>query len=66
MIYIVILLGVPMGFLAAFRPEIATQVAAGFGAWLGAVPDSLWALFGAGYLGYTGMRTWEKGKGVSK
>ena len=65
-IYIVILLGVPMGFLAAFRPEIATQVAAGFGAWLGAVPDSLWALFGAGYLGYTGMRTWEKGKGVSK
>ena len=65
-IYIVILLGVPMGFLAAFRPEIATQVAAGFGAWLGAVTDSLWALFGAGYLGYTGMRTWEKGKGVSK
>ena len=65
-IYIVILLGVPMGFLSAFRPEVATQVSTGFGAWLGAVPDSLWALFGAGYLGYTGARTWEKGKGVSK
>lgn len=65
-IYVVILMGIPMGFLSAFRPEIATQVASGFSAWLSAVPDSLWALFGAGYLGYTGARTWEKGKGVSK
>lgn len=65
-IYVVILLGVPMGFLSAFKPEIAVQVADGFGAWLNAVPDSLWALFGAGYLGYTGARTWEKGKGVAK
>jgi len=65
-IYIVILLGIPMGVLSAFKPEIATQVASGFSAWLGAVPDSLWALFGAGYLGYTGARTWEKGKGAAK
>jgi len=65
-IYIVILLGIPMGVLSAFRPEIASQVATGFAAWLGAVPDSLWALFGAGYLGYTGARTWEKGKGAAK
>lgn len=65
-IYVVILLGLPMGVLSAFRPEMATQVANGFQAWLGAVPDSLWALFGAGYLGYTGARTWEKGKGVTK
>ena len=65
-IYIVILLGVPMGFLSAFKPEIAAQVAAGFKAWLGAVPDALWALFGAGYLGYGGMRTAEKVKKVAK
>lgn len=65
-IYVVILLGVPMGFLSAFKPEIATQVATGFGLWLKAVPDALWALFGAGYLGYTGARTFEKGKGVAK
>lgn len=65
-IYVVILLGVPMGFLSAFRPDVATLVASGFGAWLEAVPDSLWALFGAGYLGYTGARMWEKGKGVTK
>ena len=65
-IYIVILLGVPMGVLSAFRPEIATQIAAGFGAWLKAVPDSLWALFGAGYLGYTGFRTIDKVKAGGK
>lgn len=65
-IYIVILLGVPMGFLSAFRPDIAASVADGFGKWLHAVPDSLWALFGAGYLGYTTARTYEKGKKVAK
>ena len=65
-IYIIILLAVPMGALSAFRPEIAIQVADGFGAWLSAVPDALWALFGAGYLGYAGARMWEKGKGVTK
>lgn len=65
-IYLVILLGVPMGFLSAFRPDLATQVAKGFGAWLQAVPDSLWSLFGVGYLGYTAARGWEKGKGLTK
>lgn len=65
-IYIVILLGVPMGILSAFKPAVAAGIASGFGAWLNAVPDSLWALFGAGYLGYTGARMWEKGKGITK
>lgn len=65
-IYIVILLGVPMGFLSAFRPDIATQVASGFGAWLKAVPDSLWTLFGAGYLGYAASRTVDKMKSGAK
>lgn len=65
-IYVMILLGVPMGFLAAFRPEMAAAVASGLQKWLAAIPDSLWALFGAGYLGYTGARMWEKGKGVTK
>lgn len=65
-IYIMILLGVPMGFLAAFQPVVAKQVAAGLGAWLAAIPDSLWTLFGVGYLGYTGARSWDKVKGVAK
>ena len=65
-IYVVILLGVPMGVLAAFQPEVAGRVAEGFKAWLHAVPDSLWALFGAGYLGYTGFRSWDKSRGLTK
>lgn len=65
-IYLVILMGIPMGILSAFRPDLAVQIAAGFGAWLKAVPDGLWTLFGVGYLGYAGVRTWEKGKGLTK
>jgi len=65
-IYIMILLGVPMGVLSAFRPELATLIASGLQQWLAAIPDSLWALFGAGDLGYSGARMWEKGKGVAK
>jgi len=65
-IYIMILAAIPMGILAAFRPDIAASVATGMQAWLAAIPDSLWALFGAGYLGYTTVRGYEKAKGVSK
>ena len=61
-IYIVILLGVPMGVLSALHPDMATRIAEGFKAWLAAVPSELWTLFGVGYLGYTGARTFEKAK----
>ena len=65
-IYIMILIAIPMGLLSAFRPEMAVAVAAGMKAWLTAIPDSLYALFGAGYLGYTGARSVEKAKGITK
>ena len=63
-IYISILFGLPMGILSAFQPDIAARIATGFGLWLKAIPDSLWGLFGAGYLGYTGFRSWDKKNGV--
>lgn len=62
--YILVLTSLPMGLLFAFKPEVANAVAVGFGQWLSAIPESMWALFGAGYLGYTGARTWEKGRGL--
>lgn len=65
-IYIMLLMGIPMGFLYAFNPAAALGVAAGFKAWLEAIPDSLYSLFGVGYLGYVGGRSVEKLKGVSK
>lgn len=65
-IYVMILAGIPMGFLAAFKPDFATAVAHGMQAWLSAIPSELYTLFGIGYLGYAGSRTWEKVKGASK
>jgi hypothetical protein len=59
-IYVMILMGIPMGFISAFRPDIALAVANGMKQWLVAIPDSLYTLFGVGYLGYTGARSWDK------
>ena len=64
--YVMILMAIPMGFLSAFRPEIAAAVANGMKLWLSAIPEDLYMLFGVGYLGYTGARTWEKRKGSAK
>jgi hypothetical protein len=64
--YVMILMAIPMGFLSAFQPEIATAVANGMKLWLSAIPEDLYMLFGIGYLGYTGARTWEKRKGSAK
>lgn len=62
-IYIMLLMGIPMGVLAAFSPATATAIAGGFQAWLKAIPSDLYALFGAGYLGYGAFRTVDKVKG---
>lgn len=58
--YLMILMAIPMGILAAFKPLIATAIAVGMKAWLSAIPGELYALFGAGYLGYSGMRSMDK------
>lgn len=65
-IYIIILAALPMGILSAFRPDVATEITLGVNAWLSAIPDALWTLFGAGYLGYAGARTVDKLKGGQK
>ena len=64
--YIIILSAIPMGFLSAFNPELAANVIKGFTLLLEGIPEEMWWLFGAGYLGYTGMRTREKEKGVTR
>lgn len=62
-VYIIILSAIPMGFLYAFSPETATNVSTGFKDWLAAIPEAMWTLFGAGYLGYAGARSFDKRKG---
>ncbi len=62
--YALILFAVPMGLVAAFSPAKAAAIGSGMTAYLAAIPDSLYALFGTGYLGYTAARQWGKVKGV--
>lgn len=61
-IYIFILAAIPMGFLFAFKPLVAQAVIDGVQGWLKAIPDSLYTLFGAGFLGYTTARSVDKRK----
>lgn len=60
--YILFLTAIPMGILFAFKPEIATAVTTGVTNWLKALPEELYWLFGTGYLGYTGARSFDKVK----
>jgi len=64
--YLMILCAIPMGVLAAFDRDTATAIGNGMTAYLNALPEPLYALFGTGYLGYTAMRQWGKVKGVEK
>ena len=64
--YFLLLWSVPMGLIAAFRPEAARDIAAGMNAYLAGIPEPLYALFGTGYLGYTMARQWGKIRGVEK
>ena len=58
--YALLLASLPMGVMFAVSPETAVAVTDGFGRWLQALPEELWWLFGAGYLGYSSARTFEK------
>jgi Holin of 3TMs, for gene-transfer release len=64
--YAMILWAIPMGLIAAVRPEMAKGIADGMNAYLAGIPEPMWALFGTGYLGYTAARSWGKAKGVEK
>ena len=64
--YALILFAVPMGVIAAFDPITARAIGQGMTAYLAALPEPLYALFGTGYLGYTAARQWGKIKGVDR
>jgi len=64
--YALLLWAIPMGLIAAARPEMAASIAQGMNAYLAGIPEPLYALFGTGYLGYTAARSWGKAKGIEK
>lgn len=64
--YIMLLWAIPMGLIAAVRPEAAANIARGMNAYLTGLPEPLYALFGTGYLGYTVARQWGISRGTEK
>ena len=64
--YTLLLFALPMGVLAAFRPDKALAIGQGMNAYLSGLPEPLYVLFGTGYLGYTAARQWGKVAGSDK
>ncbi len=61
--YALLLWSIPMGLIAAADQATASAIAGGMTAYLRAIPEELYALFGTGYLGYTLARQWGLKKG---
>jgi hypothetical protein len=66
LIYSIIATEVIGSIIGIWFPDQVFQAAKNLKDLLGAIPSDLWWLFGAGYLGYTGARSFEKAKGVAK
>lgn len=64
LMYLMILGALPMGALSAVDPALAGAMAEGMRAWLAAIPEPMWWLFGAGYTGYTAGRSFDKWRQV--
>jgi len=64
--YAMILAALPVGALAGKWPALASAVSHGIAEYLAALPEPLYALFGAGYLGYTAARQWGKVTGADR
>lgn len=64
--YTIIMLLIVGAILGIWWPTQVFQAAENLTKLLAAIPEQLWWLFGTGYLGYTGARTFEKSKGAAK
>lgn len=60
--YILLLGSLPFAGFTVYNEALALKYVQGFQNWLNAIPSELYGLFGAGFLGYAGLRTWEKKK----
>ena len=65
-VYIFILWSIPFSLFFIYAPDKADLMATGAQKWLAAIPDQMWWLFGAGYLGYTAGRSFDKWKAGAK
>ncbi len=63
-IYAILLWSIPIGVLGAFSPVAARNMTAAMTAYFAGLPEPLYTLFGAAYLGYTAARQWGKMGGI--
>ena len=61
--YAVIVLCFAGGVVGIWWPDQVATAATNIEHLLAAIPEDLWWLFGAGYLGYTGARSFDKWRG---
>jgi hypothetical protein len=64
--YAVILWAIPLGLIAAVSPAAARAMAETMTAYFAGLPEPLYALFAAAYLGYTAARQWGKTRGSDR
>jgi hypothetical protein len=61
--YLLLMLCVIGGILGIWWPERVTTAAQNVANLMAALPEELWWVFGVGYLGYTGARSFDKRRG---
>lgn len=66
LMYAIVVLAFAGGIVGIWAPDQVGKAAENIGKLLAAIPDSLWWLFGAGYLGYTGARSFDKWRGSAR
>ena len=64
--YVLLMLCVVGGILGIWWPERVTTAAQNVANLMAALPEELWWVFGVGYLGYTGARSFDKRRGLPR
>jgi len=62
--YVFILCAIPIGILSIFSSQSALQIAVGMKAFLSAIPEAMWAVFGLSFSVYSISRSYDKKKQV--
>lgn len=62
-VYAMVFGAVPFGILYGLAPDFSGRFVEGMRLFLQAIPDLGWYLFGSAYLGYAGLRSWDKKNG---
>lgn len=65
-IYLMMILAMVGSIIGIWWPDHVATAASNLTNLLNAIPESVWWLFGAGYLGYSGARSFDKWKGAAK